>query len=599
MITVQIPVLGFAAHSGTGKTTLLEKLIPLLVASGLRVGLIKKSHHDFTIDHPGKDSHRLRQAGATTVLLCSPYRRAIIVEHESRKEPELSEELAQIDHHNLDIILVEGFKDADIPKIELHRTQLDNPLQFPSDPSIIALATDGGQLPDSGMPHLDINNPEQIRDFILANINTMTATDRCYEPMEGKQKNLTLQAALSRILSGVNAITETESVSLMQAKGRILAENLYAGIDLPPFSSSAMDGYALRHADLEPLPGQHPLNIVGSSFAGAPYDSPLHAGECIRIMTGASVPPGADTVVPQEDTKRNDRSLTLIRAIKPGANIRHPGDDQAKGACLIEAGKTLTPADLGLIASNGSQNIIVKRKLRVAYFSTGDELSGLGAPLTHGQIYDSNRYILHALLDEPDVDGIDMGVVRDTPEALKQALRSASEQADVIITTGGVSVGDADHIVDVLEKAGSIDFWKVAIKPGKPFAFGQVGASWFFGLPGNPVAVMVIFSQLVRPALHKLSGTAPRFAPRLKARCISALKKSPGRVEFQRGILTTTAAGAFEVESTGAQGSNRISSSSRANCYIVLPHECSGVSAGETVEVELIDALLETRISLD
>ena len=273
-------------------------------------------------------------------------------------------------------------------------------------------------------------------------------------------------------------------------------------------------------------------------------------------------------------------------ALRPSENIRPAGDEVPAGESLLDGGKRLEPADLGLLASAGITTVRVKRKLRIAYFSTGDELSPVGSPLLHGMIYDSNRYTLGALLDHPLVEVTDLGVVRDNPDALRETLRQASVQADAILTTGGVSVGDADYVTRILGELGHVDFWKIAVKPGKPFAFGHIGKARLFGLPGNPVAVMIVFHELVRPALLRLAGTRADPDLRLSAVCLSKLRKSPGRMEFQRGHFEQDELGQIRVTACGAQGSHRLSGMSQANCFIVLAADCGEVQPGDLVSIE-------------
>jgi len=414
----------------------------------------------------------------------------------------------------------------------------------------------------------------------------MASTDPC---LDAESRAIGLIEALAHIREHIQPIAESERVPLMEAHGRVLAQAVSARMDLPPFANSAMDGYAIG----EP-PGPNcelgPYQLVGSSFAGRPYSGRIGPGECIRVFTGAAVPADGRAVIMQERGTVEGESVRLQETFKPGQNIRPAGDECRAGATLLEPGRTLDAAALGLTAANGMAEVTVIRPLRVAYFSTGDELSPLGSPLVYGQIYDSNRYTLASLLGFPGIEALDLGVVPDDRGRLRRTLLDASQRADAILTTGGVSVGDADYVAGLLAELGQVRFWKIAIKPGKPFAFGRIGKAWLFGLPGNPVAVMVVFRQLVLPGLLRLMGAASRTPLRLKASCLSALRKTPGRMEFQRGFFTRAESGAFSVSGTGAQGSHRLSSVSRANCFIVLPEHCGGVAAGEEVEIEPFEA---------
>jgi molybdopterin molybdotransferase len=396
---------------------------------------------------------------------------------------------------------------------------------------------------------------------------------------------LPLGDALDRIKTAVSPVTGTEKIPLADALGRVLAEPVYSPINIPPDRNAAMDGYAFASKDR--VDGQaFMLALAGTSWAGRPFQGQLQTGQCIRIFTGAVVPKEADSVVMQEQVQVKGQTIHFPADTRAQQNIREAGEDVRQGACLIAEPKKLTAVDLGLLASAGIGEITVTRRLKIAYFSTGDELTPLGQPLETGKIYDSNRIILCGLLADPSYSVVDLGVIPDDRQLLEDSLIKASENYDVIITTGGASVGEADYVKEILQKSGEVNFWKIAIKPGKPLAFGRIGDCCFFGLPGNPVAVVVTFQQIVAPALRQLSG-APFVKPlRFAAICTTALKKAPGRHEFQRGILSQNERGEFFVASAGQQGSNILSSMSQSGCYIVLPAECNGVQAGERVTVE-------------
>ncbi|MDD5394457.1 MAG: molybdopterin molybdotransferase MoeA [Thiothrix sp.] len=400
---------------------------------------------------------------------------------------------------------------------------------------------------------------------------------------------LSLEQAQVRILDSIPVLQATERASLWQAQGRILAQTVTAPLDVPPHRNSAMDGYALRHADLA---SNQPLRVVGSSFAGHPFAGAVQAGECIRIMTGATVPEGADTVVMQEHVQRDGEHIQLSTLPKAGANVRHPGEDMRVGDTVLEAGRKLNAADLGLLASLGIGEVDVLRRPRVAFCSTGDELKSIGETLQPGDIYDSNRYTLYGLLQKLDVEIIDLGMIRDTPEAVEHAFQQASQSADVLITSGGVSVGEADHVAQTLQRLGQVNFWKIAVKPGKPLAFGTLGDCFFFGLPGNPVAVMATFLLLVRPAILKMRGESVPLVPEYSAICDSKLKKAPGRKDYQRGICQRDTNGQWRVASTGGQGSHILRSMSQANCFIALPLEWGDVEAGTAVTIVPFEGLL-------
>jgi molybdopterin molybdotransferase len=346
-----------------------------------------------------------------------------------------------------------------------------------------------------------------------------------------------------------------------------------------------MDGFALHGED---LPEQNiDLKLIGTVYAGEPFGGYCGRGECVRIMTGAPMPFGTDTVVMQEQTESiGEDRVRIGRGHRPGQNVRQAGEGIARGSTVIEAGHRLTPADLGIIASLGFGEVNVYRRPRVAFFSTGDELRGVGDLLREGEIYDSNRYSLHGMLQRAGAEILDLGVVKDDPEALRRAFREAAEVADVVISSGGVSVGSADYTKSILQECGEIAFWQIAMKPGRPLTFGRLDRALFFGLPGNPVAVMVTFYQFVLPALHWLaSGTA--YQPfTLRVRSESNIRKRPGRFEFIRGQLREKDNGDLCVTSLGQQGSGILTSMSRGNCFILLDEPCDGVKAGEDVLVQ-------------
>ena len=407
--------------------------------------------------------------------------------------------------------------------------------------------------------------------------------------------SLKVDKALEVIHSFLVPVATNERVAVRAALGRILGEDIISTFDVPAHDNSAMDGYALRHADLKAA-GETELRLAGSAFAGRQFAGKLGKRECVRIMTGAVMPPGADTVVIQEIVQIEGDKVRIPAGQKRGQNRRLAGEDLAVGKPVLRAGQPVGPAQLGLIASLGLAEVTVRRRLRVAFFSTGDELASVGSALKQGEVYDSNRYTLYGMLSRLGCDLIDMGVVRDDPASLERALRAAAADADAIITSGGVSVGEADFIRELLGKLGEVVFWKIAMKPGRPMAFGRIAhagkEAHFFGLPGNPVAVMVTFYQFVRDALLTLSGRSDDFAlPLLQVPCTSAIKKTPGRTEFQRGRLSRDARGQWSVCPTGAQGSGVLRSMAEANCFIVLEHERGNVKAGDPVQVQLFEGV--------
>lgn len=407
--------------------------------------------------------------------------------------------------------------------------------------------------------------------------------DSCDDP--AGHGALSVGEARRRILDRLRPLTETERLPLKHALDRVTAYPVQAPFDVPPHANSAMDGYALRSADL-PKEGRRLLSVIGTVLAGAPFKGEVAAGQCVRIMTGGVLPRGCDTVIMQEQAERSGDQICINCGHTSGQHVRHAGEDLAAGQRVLPAGRRLTPADLGLLASLGMDSITVTRRPRVAFFSTGDELRSAGEPLDEGAIYDSNRYTLYGMLLQSGADPLDLGVVRDQPGALRHTLTQAAGQADAVISTGGASVGDADYVRDLLAELGEVLLWKVGIKPGRPFAFGHIQGAWLFGLPGNPVSVMATYYQFVQPALRLLMGERQHPPLRFKVPCADTLKKTPGRMEFQRGILEVDAQGGTVVRSTGGQGSHLLRTMSEANCFIVLPAESGDVPAGTPVEVQ-------------
>jgi molybdopterin molybdotransferase len=411
------------------------------------------------------------------------------------------------------------------------------------------------------------------------------AADSCCEDGHTDSAR-TLEQAVRQVLQLVEPVSGTEILDLRQSLGRVLAEDVVSGVDVPAHTNSAMDGYALAGSDI-PREGEATLQVIGTAWAGRPLPGVVRAGQCARIMTGAAMPEGADTVIMQEHVQRQANAIVIDARHRAGQHVRPAGEDIAAGSVGVRAGTVIHPSQLGVLASLGVAKVAVRRRPRVAFFSTGDELRGIGETLEKGQIYDSNRYTLYGVLTRLGMQVLDLGVVPDEPATLEQVLTEASRSADAIVTTGGVSVGEADFVTQVLERVGRVNFWKVAIKPGRPFAFGHIGPALFFGLPGNPVSVMTTFYQLVQPALQAMTGAEVEDPPiLLSAVSLDRLKKKAGRREFQRGILARDAQGCYQVRGTGHQGAGVLSSMADANCFIVLEEDRGTVEPGDTVSVQ-------------
>lgn len=579
-ISASLPLLGFAAFSGTGKTTLLEAMLPKLVERGIRIAVIKHAHHNFDIDQEGKDSYRLRKAGASQMLISSRYRRALVTET-PEEEANLPHLISQLDQTALDLILVEGFKKLDFPKIELHREEVGKPWLHPDDSNIIAVAAN---IPaNTHLPQMDINNLDQITDFVV-NFAQGTLEKPSLDCSDVNNSDmLSVDEGRAKILDQIVTSPREVAVSLENALGQIVAQDILSPVNVPQHTNSAMDGYAIRGSDCE----LESFTVVGQVMAGHSYDKPLEAGQAVRIMTGAPVPQGADTVIMREQAEQTDdlvRFDTTQFGIKKGQNVRQAGEDLALGQVAIAAGSVITAPEVGMIASLGLNNVTITQPLKVAIFSTGDEVQQPGETQKENCIYDSNRFTLQAMLSKIGCEVIDFGIIEDNETSLQTTLNAASEQADMILSSGGVSVGDADYIKTVLDALGQINFWRINMRPGRPLAFGQIKDTPFFGLPGNPVAVIVAFLQFVEPALRKMQGC--NWQPTCyTAIATEKLRSRTGRTEYTRGIYQLDANGRLTVQSTGQQGSGILRSMSEANCLIEILPEQPNAEVGDKVRV--------------
>ena len=582
--TLNIPILGFAAYSGTGKTTLLEALLPKLTEAGLRIGMLKHAHHNFDVDQPGKDSHRLRKAGASQMLISSRNRFALMTET-PESESEFDYLLTRFDEDKLDVVLVEGCKNIAFPKIELHREEVGKPWLHPNDENIIAIASDSGEL-ESDLPQMNVNNLEAIAQFVIQYVQEAKAP-------KSKEKEAACCDTLSpaflsvvqgqeKILSLVNTVSETQACKIENAYGRVLADHVVSPVNVPQYTNSAMDGYAIRGDDVE----RESYQVVAEVMAGHAYDQPLEVGQAVKIMTGAPTPINGDTVVMREQASQDGDTVMFNGAsIKTGQNVRQAGEDLAIGSDVFTAGTRLASPEMGMIASLGFGEANVFRKLKVAVFSTGDEVQAPGTEQKANSIYDSNRFTIMGMLEKLGCEILDFGILEDNKQLMIEALENASAQADVVMTSGGVSVGDADYIKLALDKLGQIDFWRINMRPGRPLAFGQINDKPFFGLPGNPVAVMVSFINFVEPALRKMQGEQGWKPLKVSAIATENLRSRQGRTEFSRGIYELDETGRLTVRTTGKQGSGILRSMSEANCLIEISPAVDTVKAGESVTI--------------
>ncbi|MBE3897801.1 bifunctional molybdopterin-guanine dinucleotide biosynthesis adaptor protein MobB/molybdopterin molybdotransferase MoeA [Vibrio parahaemolyticus] len=582
--TLNIPILGFAAYSGTGKTTLLEALLPKLTEAGLRIGMLKHAHHNFDVDKPGKDSYRLRKAGASQMLIASRNRYALMTET-PEAEAEFEYLLTRFDEDKLDVVLVEGCKNIAFPKIELHREEVGKPWLYPHDDNIIAIASDTAEL-DSELPQMNINDLDAIAQFVLQYVQDAKAP-------KSKEKDAACCDTLSpaflsvvqgqeKILSLVNTVSGIEACKIENAYGRVLAEHIISPVNVPQYTNSAMDGYAIRSDDVN----RDSYQVVAEVMAGHAYDQPLEVGQAVKIMTGAPTPRNGDTVVMREQASQEGDKVTFNGSnIKAGQNVRQAGEDLAIGSDVFTAGTRLASPEMGMIASLGFGEANVFRKLKVAVFSTGDEVQAPGTEQKANSIYDSNRFTIMGMLEKLGCEILDFGILEDNEQLMIEALENASAQADVVMTSGGVSVGDADYIKLALDKLGQIDFWRINMRPGRPLAFGQINNKPFFGLPGNPVAVMVSFINFVEPALRKMQGEQGWKPLKVNAIATENLRSRQGRTEFSRGIYELDNTGRLTVRTTGKQGSGILRSMSEANCLIEISPAIDTVKAGESVTI--------------
>ena len=405
------------------------------------------------------------------------------------------------------------------------------------------------------------------------------------------QTNLTVDEARSLIESQAKPVSCVNKIEIRSALGRFLAEDIHSNINVPSHTNSAMDGYAINGNDI-PENEEASFKVVCTVLAGQPFNGEISQGQCARIMTGGMMPKGTDTVIMQEDVEVTDDIISITHCHRKGQNVRQAGEDLAIGQVALHKGHKIMPAELGVLASMGLSEVMVHRRLRVAFFSTGDELRSIGETLGDGEIYDSNRYSLYGMLSRLNVDILDMGVIADRKEDIKKAFEDASNNADVVITSGGVSVGEADFVKETLDSMGKIKFWKIAMKPGRPLAFGEIKDAFFFGLPGNPVAVMVTFYQFVQKALLIMAGAKSKSQLQLQLPSSESFKKAPGRTTFIRGIISNDKDGKMTVRSTGQQGSGILNSMSQANCFIVLAHDDGPVKEGDIVTVEPFEGFI-------
>jgi molybdopterin molybdotransferase len=573
-------VFGVIGWKNAGKTGLMERLVSEITRRGFAVSTVKHAHHAFDLDHPGKDSFRHREAGAREVLLASYRRWALLHEVGDEDEPPLAELLAKL--APCDLVLVEGYKRDAHAKIEVFRDVTGHELIQPGDPTVRAVACDIA-LPDCPVPVFDLDDTGAIADFILSETGLVQtdAPDRlgcdCFAQPEA-QGLATVAELQSRLRASLRAVTGVETVPLAGAKGRILAQDMTARRANPPATNSAMDGYAFAHASLPATDGGLPV-VEGRSAAGAPYGQAVPPGHAVRIFTGALLPEGTDSVEMQENTSLKAGRLMLSGSPAPGANTRAKGEDVAAGAQVLAAGRWLGPQELGLLAAVGVPDVSVRARLRVGVLSTGDEVVAPGATTDPGKTYDANRPMLIGMVEDWGHEAVDLGHVPDDPVALRTGLDAAADRVDAILTSGGASVGDEDHVSALLRAEGQVAQWRVAMKPGKPLLLAQWRRVPVFGLPGNPVSAFATACLFVHPALSVLAGGAWREARGFTLPAGFTWSKSAGRRTFLRARLTDDGA----VEVFRADGSGMISGLAWADGFVELPEAACEIAPGDPV----------------
>jgi len=578
-------IYGVTGWKNAGKTGLMERLVAEITRRGFTVSTLKHAHHTFDVDHPGKDSYRHREAGATEVLVSSRLRSALMSEQRDGAEPPLSALLARL--RPVDLVLVEGWKREEHPKVEAWRASAGNPLIAPGDPLIRAVASDSPH--DLDIPVFHLDDTVAVADFILAEVGLGVAADRP-EPLKPPPLRdncfalppgvtwMPEEEALERLRASLAPVVGRESVDLAEASGRVLSDPVTARRANPPGANAAVDGYGFAHAATGAGPQEMPL-VEGRAAAGAPFAGAVPAGSALRILTGALLPEGVDTIVLEEDTTTDGTRIAFHGPVKRGANTRRAGEDAAAGAELLPAGRRLTPADLALVAATGGEKLRVFRRLRVGVLSTGDEIAAPGKPAPADRTYDANRPMLLAMLAAMGFAAVDLGHVADDRDALRSRLDGAVGRTDAILTSGGASAGDEDHVSALLRAEASLTAWRIAVKPGRPLALANWRGVPVFGLPGNPVAAFVCACVFARPALSLMAGAGWVEPQAVSVPAAFAKSKKPGRSEYLRARLDSEG----RAEVFRSEGSGRVSGLSWARGLVRLPHEAAEIAPGDPV----------------
>ncbi|MFG6500747.1 bifunctional molybdopterin-guanine dinucleotide biosynthesis adaptor protein MobB/molybdopterin molybdotransferase MoeA [Sulfitobacter sp. 1A13191] len=575
-------VYGVVGWKNAGKTGLMERLVAEITGRGFTVSTVKHAHHTFDVDHPGKDSHRHRIAGAREVLLASGARFALMHELRGADEPPLQAHLARLSP--VDLVLIEGYKRDGHPKVEAHRAETGNPLIAPDDPTVRALASD---VPlEADRPVFDLNDTAALADFILRDVGLIATPAAAATPAPPPLRNdcfalppgvhwTPVNEALDLLRARLHAVTEAETRPAADAGGRILAEDVSAIRANPPLPNTAVDGYGFAGGRSE---GLHEMPLVPGRAAAGGRPGAVPAGQAIRVLTGAALPEGVDTVILQEDVTAEEGVLRFHGPVKQGGNTRKAGEDVQTGDVILAAGTRIGPAELALLAAAGVAEVSLRKRLKVGVISTGDELVEMGDTARDGQIYDANRPMLLQLAADFGHEAVDLGRVADDRAALRARLDAAAGQVDVILTSGGASAGDEDHVSALLSEAGAMQLWRIAVKPGRPLALGMWQGVPVFGLPGNPVAAMVCSLIFARPAMALLAGGGWQEPQGFDVPAAFEKRKKAGRREYLRARMRDGQAEVF-----ASEGSGRISGLSWAEGLVELDEAARDIMPGDTV----------------
>jgi molybdopterin molybdotransferase len=576
-------VFGVVGWKNNGKTTLVERLISQLTSMGYKVSSVKHAHHNVDIDEPGRDSYRHRAAGAKQTLLATQHRWALMREHREQDTPKLEQLLPLFEP--CDLVIVEGYKGAVHPKLEIVRHLNKEGLLADQMPNIVALVTDQPHLP-SDLPQLDLNNIQQVTDFVLQHTGLVTTpavheVNDCYSPAQQLQ---TAETVWQRMQALASTQVKSQTLPLEQCMNRRLAEALTTPYDSPRFDNAAVDGYAFNCNDLIQQPDATLPLMATEANAGGSEKLSLKQGYCMRVLTGAQMPKGANTVVMQEDVHLTNDSVTFPSHYKAHSNWRPQGEDVKAGEVIINQGQLIRPQDIGLAAAAGQAQLRVYNKVRVALFSTGNEVYELGQELPEDGIYDVNRYLLKALLTSLHCEVTDLGILADDFSTIRTALDSASQDHQLIITSGGASTGSHDHIANVLKDLGEVHAWRLAIKPGRPLAFGQLGPALFLGLPGNPVAANVCTLMFGQPLIRALSGGGWHRPKSYPQKLGFDVNKKVGRREWLRVFQEQQPNGDYVLQRSASHGSGILTSMTRADGLVEVDEASGNIPAGSLVD---------------